>query len=93
MRGVFAVVHWIQRDATTQVCVGRPLPSSHVCFISTMLLLEDMQVDQLFMLHLEDVSSIIGGWVDLGRRQVECCMSHLDCSDLSNVDTCVEKCE
>ena len=92
MRGVFAVVHWIRRDATSHVCVGRPPPSS-VCFISAMLLLEDMQVDQLFMLYLEDVSSIVGGWVEQGRRQVECCMSHLECDDLSNVDTCVETCE
>ena len=55
-----------------------------------MLLLEDMQVDQLFMLHLEDVSSIVGGWVDQGRRQVECCMSHLECDNQSTIDTCVE---
>ena len=44
MRGVFAVVHWIRRDSTTQL----------MCFISAMLLLEDMQVNQLSMLQLED---------------------------------------
>ena len=39
-----------------------------------MLLLEDMQVNQSSMLQLEDVHSIVGGCVDEGTRQVECCM-------------------
>ena len=45
-----------------------------MCFISAMLLLEDMQVNQLSMLQLEDVHSIVGVCVDEGTRQVECCM-------------------